>query len=382
MVDYLFQFGINGSDTISTLLKNLDVRLSYRLAGFSDKDLLNFYVEKGSTTSNNNSLLIPDDSYSLLLYENQPTDILVYSSVIVQRTETGFKVYGNSQNRNYFVVRTPILNGNIDTVQVNTTSITIPKNYSEFTSLIPYGYEFRNVSELAAFIRGYGLQLTSQGFKFEDIENGLQLSWDQMIAETIYWVNTGWGPGSTVNINPNARIVTIDSDNGIVQPLTIQKENFILNQNLIPVSLNDLFVYRNNTELSVKALNEGDTLSFMRANISTIEHCIIFDNKTVFNDVIFNLITGLRQQRILVKGQKTSEWTGQMNASGFILNQDNIQDWQEGVKYTKGTIVKFKNEFYMADVAIVLPSNTFDYSKWLKTSNEMIQKGLLPNPST
>ena len=382
MVDYLFQFGINGSDTISTLLKNLDVRLSYRLAGFSDKDLLNFYVEKGSTTSNNNSLLIPDDSYSLLLYENQPTDILVYSSVIVQRTETGFKVYGNSQNRNYFVVRTPILNGNIDTVQVNTTSITIPKNYSEFTSLIPYGYEFRTVSDLAAFIRGYGLQLTSQGFKFEDIENGLQLSWDQMIAETIYWVNTGWGPGSTVNINPNARIVTIDSDNGIVQPLTIQKENFILNQNLIPVSLNDLFVYRNNTELSVKALNEGDTLSFMRANLSTIEHCIIFDNKTVFNDVIFNLITGLRQQRILVKGQKTSEWTGQMNASGFILNQDNIQDWQEGVKYTKGTIVKFKNEFYMADVAIVLPSNTFDYSKWLKTSNEMIQKGLLPNPST
>lgn len=382
MVDYLCQFGVDGASTIDTLIKNLDVRLSYRLAGFSDKDLLNFYVEKGTTTSSNNSLLIPDDSYSLMLYENQPTDTLVYSSIIVQQTETGYKVYGNSQNRNYFVSKLPMFNGLVDTVQVNATTVNIPRNYYSKTTIIPYGYEFGSLEELATFMRGYGLELTSQGFEFGNVENGLELNWDQMIAETIYWAITGWGVGSTVNVNPNARNITINSPEGIVQPLTIQQENFILNQNLIPISLNDLYVYRNNKELSIKALNEGDALSFLRANISTIEHCVVFDNTTVFNDVLFNLTTGLRQQRIYVKGQKSAEWTGQMNASGFILNQDNIKEWQEGVKYTKGTIVKFKNDYYMANVPVILPSNTFNYNAWLKTSYEMVQKGLLPNPST
>lgn len=382
MVDYLCQFGIDGSSSIDSLVKNLDVRLSYRLAGFSDKDLLNFYVEKGTTTSNNNSLLIPDDSFSLLLYENQPTSTLVYSSVIVQQTETGFKVYGNSQNRNYFVSKVPMYNGLIDTIQVNATTVNIPKNYYDKTTIVPYGYEFSSLEELATFMRGYGLELTSQGFEFGNVENGLELNWNQMIAETIYWAVTGWGAGSTVNVNPNARNITINSPEGIVQPLTIQQENFVLNQNLIPVALSDLYVYRNNTELSVKALNEGDALSFLRANISTIEHCVIFDNKTVFNDILFNLTTGLRQQRIYVKGQKSAEWTGQMNASGFILNQDNIKEWQESVKYTKGTIVKFKNDYYMANIPVILPSNTFNYNEWLKTSYEMVQKGLLPNPST
>jgi hypothetical protein len=382
MVDYLCQFGINGSDTIDTLIKNLDVRLTYRLAGFSDKDLLNFYVQKGTTTNNNNSLLIPDDSFSLMLYENQPTDTLVYSSIIVQQTETGYKVYGNSQSRNYFVVKAPMYNGLVDTIQVNSTTVTVPKNYYEYTLIIEYGHEFASLDELSAFIRGYGLQLISQGFEFGNVENGLELNWDQMIAETIYWAITGWGVGSTVNVNPNARSITIDSPQGIVQPLTIQQENFVLNQNLIPIAISDLYIYRNNTQMSVKALNEGDALSFLRANISTIEHCVVFDNKTVFNDTLFNLVTGLRQQRIYVKGQKTAEWTGQMNASGFILNQDNIKEWQESVKYTKGTIVKFKNDYYMANVPVILPSNTFDYTQWLKTSYEMVQKGLLPNPST
>jgi hypothetical protein len=37
-----------------------------------------------SPNSNNASLLIPDESYSVLLYDNQPYDKLAYSSVVVQ----------------------------------------------------------------------------------------------------------------------------------------------------------------------------------------------------------------------------------------------------------------------------------------------------------
>jgi len=382
LVDYLYQFGMDGGTEISNLITNLDVRLGYRLAGFSDKDLLNFYVEKGTPDSKNTSLLIPDDSYSILLYDNQPTDTLIYSSLIIQRTDRGYKVFGNSQNRAYFTSKIPMMNGLFDTVIVNGLTIQIPKQYYDQTIVTPYGVEFTNVNNLAAFIRGYGLYLESQGFKFDDVENGLQLTWEQMIAELAYWIQTGWDVGSTINVNPCARIISINKENSIVQPLTFFQENFILNQNLIPIGLSDLSVYRNDTEFNVKTLNQGDTISFFRGNLSTFEHVVLFDNITVFNDVIYNLTTGLRQQRIYVKGSKTAEWNGQVNAAGFILNQDNIEEWKENVKYNKGTIVKFKNDYYIADKTVILPSVKFNYNDWMKTDYEMIQKGLLPNPST
>ena len=52
-------------------------------------------------------MLIPDESYSVLLYDNQAYDRIVYSSVIVQLTSTGFKVFGNNQTNAFFTVSVP-----------------------------------------------------------------------------------------------------------------------------------------------------------------------------------------------------------------------------------------------------------------------------------
>lgn len=382
IVDYIKQFGVDGTLTVSTLLNNLDVRLAYRMAGFSDKDVLKLFVEKGTTNSKNNSLLIPDDSFDLILYDNQPINTLTYSSIIVQKTLNGFKVYGNSQNQNYFLTKAPLLNGLLETISIDNFKVKIPVNYADEILTIPYGYEFTSKDNLCTFIKGYGLYLNDQGFIFDNIENGVELSWNQMIHELVYWMKTGWETGSTININPSARTLKFNKEGYIVQPLTIQKDNFVLNQNSIPILLNDLFINRNQTELSIKALNQGDALSFFKGNVSNMEHVIILDNTTVFNDVIYNLSTGLRQQRIYVMGQKSAEWQGYVDAAGFILNQDNIKEWQQNQKYSKGTIVKYKNDYYIANEVIILPTNEFDFSKWEKTSNELIQKGLLPNPST
>ena len=89
IVDYEKQLGITATENITSLLDNLDVRLAYRLAGFSDKTLLKFYVEKGSPNSNNVSLLIPDESYQVLLYDNQAYDQLMFTGVVVQKTSQG-----------------------------------------------------------------------------------------------------------------------------------------------------------------------------------------------------------------------------------------------------------------------------------------------------
>ena len=381
IVDYIQQLGMSGYDKVTDLVNNLDVRLAYRVAGFSDKDMLKFYVEKGSPNSKNNSLLIPDESYGVLLYNNQPFTKVVYSSVIIQKSLKGYKVYGNSQNTAFFKTLIPKMNGNYDKYTVADVTVYVSKEYTNNTQIVPYGTEFYSVQALCEFLINYGRYLENDGMIFDNIENGVVENWEQMVAEAIYWTQSGWEVGSTVNVNPAATNLKIDKENGIVQPLTFHQQNFVLNQNLVPIQVKDMSLVRNGTEFTLNVLQNNDTFSYMTANISNYEHCVVFDNVTLFNDVIYNLVTGLRQERVLVKGVKSAEWNGQVDAQGFILNQDNVQEWQENAKYTKGVIVLYKNNYYTS-TKIIQPSTTFNETEWVKTEYATIQKGLLPNPST
>ena len=382
IVDFEKQVGIDSTQTTTDLLDNLDVRLVYRVAGFTDKTLVNFYVEKGSPNSNNASLLIPTESLDVLLYDNIPFNKIIYSGIIVQNAGSGWKVFGNSQTKAYFTISKPKINGNYNLVRVEGESVQIAKDYFENTEiLVPYGTEFVSKQDLAQFIGSYGNYLTTQGVLFDQIESGLDINWNQMVAEYLYWTQSGWGLSSLINLNPAANLITIQKDSCVVQPLTLQRQNFVLNQNLYPIQAVDLSVVRDDTLFSARPLNQGDTVAYGQFNISNFEHGVVFNNVTLFNDVIYNLITGLRQNRITARGTKTADWNGTIDTQGFILNQDNIQEWNNITKYTKGSIVTYKNKYWVS-LRVLEPSMTFDGRYWKETDYNEIQKGLLPNPST
>ena len=382
IVDYEKQVGVDATTNITNLFDNLDVRLIYRLAGFSDKSLLNFFVEKGTPNSRNASLLIPDESYSVLLYDNVPLTTIVYSGVVVQSTSTGWKIFGNSQDTAYFTVSVPKINGNYNRVNVGNLSVQLAKDYVlDSTTLVPYGTEFPDLQGVSQFIASYGNYLSTQGVLFDQIESGIDVNWNQMVSELLYWAQSGWETGSIINLNPAANLITINKDSYVVQPLTLQRQNFILNQNLYPIQSTDLAVTRDSTFFSARTLNEGDTVAYGQFNISNFEHGIVFDNVTLFNDTLYNLVTGLRQNRILTRGTKSADWNGTVDAQGFILNQDNIQEWSPNVKYTRGSIVKYKNKYWFA-LKVLNAQAIFDEQYWKETDYNEIQKGLLPNSST
>ncbi len=384
IVDYEKQQGVDATTEITKLLDNLDVRLVYRLAGFSDKTLLKFFVEKATPNSDNSSLLIPDESYSVLLHDNQPNDQLKFSSVIIQVVENGWKVFGNSQDQAYFTIDTPINNGKTSEVAVDDYSVKIAQDYTTKTvneQLVPYGTQFFTFQGLSQFLASYGAWLSRKGMIFDNIENGIEINWNIMIKEYLYWTQFNWEKGSLLTVNPSAQNLKIEKESDIVQPLTIEQDNFLLNQNLYPIALKDLAIERLDTKFQSKTLNAGDVMAYGQFNMSNIEHGIVFDNNTVFNDVIYNLTTGLRQQRIYLRGTKTAEWNGTVNASGFILNQDNVYEWKTAYKYAKGEIVKYKNKFFTA-IRTIEPAAKFEETNWVETDYNDIQKGLLPNSAT
>ena len=377
IVDYNRITGTNSTVALEKDLQNLDVRLCYRMASFSDKQYLKIYTEKSSPNSTNTSLQIPPESYQLLVYKNQPFDRLIYSSVVIQVVDSGWAVFGYSTARPYFNTLTSIPVGQFETYSVAGKTIQVPARYTNTITQIPYGFVFTTESAVANFLLSYGKFLESQGFEFNNQINGYLMTWSQMVYEFIYWSQQGWNSGSLINLNPLATGLSVFKEQAVVDNITSQTaEHVILDQNRKDFPVRDLNIVRVDNNFTIQPLN-NQSLSFIDMRYTSFESMIVLNNASLFGDLIFEPVTGARQSRLYLSGT-TTEWDGSVNAQGFILNQNNILAWTGLKTYAKGEIVTYKGAYWSA-ATIVQPSTKFNYNDWNQSDYTFIEQGLLAN---
>jgi hypothetical protein len=378
IVDYNRQTGIDSTTALEADLASIDVRLCYRMASFSDKQYIKIYTEKSSPNSVNSTLLIPDESYNLLLYKNQPFDRVIYSSIIVQIVQGGYAVFGYSNAQPYFNILVSQSIGRLQPYTVGDVTVRVPTAYTNTVAQIPYGYVFTNQTSVCDFLLSYGRLLEEQGLEFTDRANGYTLDWSQMVVEFLYWSQQGWDANSLINLNPLASALTITKPGAVVDSISTQtNENVLLDQNKRELPTRDINIVRLENTLTLQPLT-NQSLSFADLRFTNFEHMIVLNNQSVFGDLIYEPITGARQSRLNFVGVTTTEWNGTVDAQGFILNQDNVEEWSGLKKYTKGQIVKYKDQYWSA-ATIVDPSINFDFNNWIKSDYTQIELGLLPN---
>ena len=370
--------GMTDNTAVTNDLNNINLQLAYRMGGYTDKAYLKVFTEKTSPQSNSESLLLPDESFQILLYENEIFDTVQYSSVIVQKTDTGWQVFGNSKTKPYFNIVTSLVDGSYSTFSVGKYEVNVAQNFVDRDVKIPYGYEFNNISSLSDFIASYGRWLESQGFKFADLENNYILDWSQMIREVMYWDQQGWTTGAIININPAATRLYLERQYAVPAPIVGRSpDDFVLNQNLNPIENSALVFDRTDNQFSVETTDEN-AISYLNTKFTAYEHLLVFDNKSVFADVIYDPQTGERQNRLKLVGSRTGDWNGQVNAPGFIFNIDNVQEWSNTQEYSKGDIVLFKSQYYTS-LKTQTATAKFNYTDWAETEYADIKTGLLPN---
>lgn len=380
IVDYKQQSGINSTDALTRDLANLDVRLCYRMASFVAAENLSMRLEKSAPQSENSSLLIPPESYNLLLYKNQPFNRISYSAVIVEVIEDGYTVYGYNTADPYFSTVASRVVGAQQTLTVANVSVTVPAQYSTNIIQVPYGNTFINLAGVVDFLLSYGQYLTSQGLTFAAQENGYTLDWLQMAQEFLYFANQGWATGTIINLNPSAtQVISLRPGAVVDSIISYTPENLILDQNRRAFDVKNLVVRRlGNTFAVIPEPGGSQTISYLNLKFTDYENMVVFDNRTIFNDLIYNSITGERQSRLGLNAATSTEWNGTLNAQGFILNQPNVRAWQSNVKYAKGEIVLYKNNYWQAAITIS-PKIKFEYSDWLKSNYDRVSQGLLQN---
>jgi hypothetical protein len=383
IVDYNQQLGIDSTDALTTDLANLDVRLCYRAASFIAQQNLNLFLEKGSPNSENSSLQIPPESYNLLLYKNQPFNRINYSAVIIEVVDGGYSVYGYSSIDPYFSIQTSKVIGLTQTLTGGNISVTVPNQYTDQIVEIPYGYTFTNLTSVVDFLLSYGQYLTAQGLTFTAQENGYTLDWIQMAQEFLYFANQGWAPGTIINLNPSAtQLISFKAGSVIDSIVTYTPENLLLDQNRRAFDARNLVIQREGNTFTLNPEPGGNqTISYLQLKFTDYEDMVVLNNRTIFNDLIYDTVTAERQNRLKLVATTSTQWNGTLNAQGFILNQNNVEAWRPNAKYTKGEIVIYKNSYWQAST-IVQPKATFEYADWYKSNYNLIQTGLLQNLAT
>lgn len=380
VADYVTNNGASPALTISKFLDNLEVRLGYRAAGFTDKSFLRVLAEQSSPTSSNDSIVIPDENYLVHLHKSASVTRLVYSAVIVEKTTAGFSVTGYNTKNPFFTIVPSDPNSNSHTIEVDGAGGTIYGDFQRITVSIPYGHQFTNKQQVVDFLVSYQRYLLSMGFTFDDfnVELGETKNWELSCKEFLTWTQQGWGPGSIIVLSPVSNKVSANTVNAVVDHI----DNSPSGSRILDIGFNvirsSMFnAVRDGSNFSITSFPEI-TIGLLDLNLVQYEHALIFDNQTVFNDIIYKPELGNRQYRLKLIGNKTDEWAGQLNPPGFIFSNPQIPTWSSGKDYRKGDIVSYKGVNYSAMNGIDA-SNVFGFGQWVQLTNANFTSGMLPN---
>jgi hypothetical protein len=381
IIAHLNSLGVDPFDTLRGLLNNISVQLSYKMSGFSDKKYLTVLAEQYSPTSINESVIIPSENYEVYLNKGTPFKKITYSAVIIEKTQNGYSVSGyNTSSPNFIIVPSDPAAGSSYRIDVDTATATVFNKYKKEKILIPYGQEFTNKQQVVDFLISYQRYLMSLGFVFDEFDENLkeQRNWVLSAKEFLSWTLQYWTVKSILVLSPVNSKLNLLLDGGTVDDLG-NKSNTLMDLNFNNIKIDSLLVNRKSGKFSIES-TIGDTIGLADLNIIQYEHALIFDNTTIFNDVIYKPELGSRQFRLKLIGSKTGNWSGTISSPGFIFNNTMPDSWKTGRDYLRGDLVEFKKKYYVA-IQKIPSADSFNFGYWKQIPKSSIKTGMLPNLS-
>jgi hypothetical protein len=427
LINYLIDYYKSRKISLKLLeekLTNLDVVLSNRLSGFVDKSQQKYLLDSKNPRSSSSSVFVPPENYEIIFNVSSPILSINYSGVIVEKTNGGWiirgydiiqpyfnyfsffptqsdvlisvggvsekfidwepaKVFSNGvivryRNQYYRSLRTHESSANFDdTVWKFLPKLPITggiealerKNFDKFQVLrLSYGTKLTTVQQVVDFLLGYQEYLKSQGFVFDryDSENMVSQDWLTSCKEFMFWTKHNWAVGSLITLSPSAQKLDVSIAVGVADNLLDSFYDYQIFKSdgniLSPKNIN---VNRTFQSLSIETTDTTEGIYYIRIFYVLKEHVVIFSDKTVFNDVIYNKTTGYRQERIKTQGFRTVDWDGDYTSPGFLFDNVNIEPWIPFKDYKLGDIVEYQSILWTSQKNH-LGVDVFDESQWSK----------------
>jgi len=319
--EYLVGKNQNVTSYLGNVIRGVDINLAHKFAGYVQSDTLRVLVDSFGQV-NFTSRIVPAENRNVYLYRSGSIGEFFYSGVVVQKVTGGYKVFGYDSNTSSFTVIPPNTAGRRQIETLGNLRVTFWQQGLETTDKVLYGTVFETPQQVVDVITGWGRWLTSQGWVFDRLndDNGRVVDWQYSAREFVYWCQGSWGNNNFIALSPSSNQVTLRQQQGQIQfvPGTISGVYPILNKTGNPIVERNLETLREDTEITIRPINQ-DTIFGARLFVNTLEHVMILDNVTQFNDIIYQPLFYQYQPRVKVYTHRTRDWTGRLDAPGYFL---------------------------------------------------------------
>ena len=435
LVDYVKSRGLPPR-IIKDKFNKLTVAVSARLSGFVDKAQQKYLLDSKSPRASSSSIFIPAENYDIIFNISSPIASISYSGVILEKTEGGWIITGYDDIQPYFNYfsavenqRDPLIsvggvsepfidweddktfnNGQIARYQndfyrslkthkslakfENANWKKLPKlpsqggveafrrkNFNDIAvKKLSYGTKFTTIQQVVDFLLGYEHYLKSVGFIFTnyDPENQVSQDWLTASKEFMFWTKHNWAVGSLLTLSPSAEKIDLTTPVGVSDSLLDGFYDYqILKADGKPLYPRFINVNRSFQNITVETVDTTDGIYYIKFYYVLKEHVTVFNDRTVFNDIIYDKTTGYRQERIKTQGFRTVDWDGDYTSPGFLFDNVNIAVWQPFTDYRLGDIVAYRS-YYWTSQENQLGTETFDDTKWTKLDSSP-EKQLISN---
>ena len=374
IAEYIRFNGYSVNDEI-TKINNLQLNLCYGMAGFTDKKFLKVVAESVTPSSQSENIFIPDEDLSIFTKKSLPLERVVYSGVQIIQRSGGYEIQGYDIENPFFKIVPSVSANQPKEIRVGETVLFEYTDFENKIINIPYGTVIQSKQQVFDFLVAYQRYLLSRGFVFDGTTgSGDKNDFVTAGAEFAFWTEQKWQEGSVIVLSPYYNTLVVNRAFATVDDLTANgalkdENNAIINPKYYDVSRTD-----NAVEIRI----DTDNTNLYAAQLDPVqyEHVLVFNNTTIFNDIIYQPELGNRHSRLKIVGAKSGDWNGTLHAPGFFINEDKIDIWQTYQDYKKGDIVSYQDKTYVAKSSVD-GANVFDYNDWNIADN--MTTGLVKN---
>ena len=434
VTEYVNVVDLTNHEDYKELVGSLQPRLTFKIRGYTSKDKFKIKLDSKTTTASTD-VFVPEEDYQIVFNTSAPIDNYTYSGLIIEKQGTGYIIRGydklNPQfkilsvlkkssdpnitvggvsakfvtweaekyytkgayvkhNRNFYVVTESHTAGQAFDLSNFTKIPTLPieggvtvqirKNFLPDIEIVPYGTVYKTVQEVADFIVGYDAYLKSIGFEFENFDGRVEevANWRLSLREFLFWSTQNWTAGAVISLSPSASKLVLDSEYSTADNMFELRSKYeVLKEDGRKIEKDNLRIVRQDNHFEILTKNTVNGIYFARIPVVQKEHVCIFNNTTVFNDIIYQPEAGYRQERLKVLGYINADWNGSSSVPGFIFDNATVEDWEPFKNYSTSALVKYKQYFYSAKNRID-GTQEFDDTKWVRL-DERPETELIPN---
>ena len=316
----LINFAHYNNTTVSTVSKrfeNYTTNPIIKAGGFINSNqeiILESSQDKGRVN-------IPEENINTVLYTSQPKEELFFGAVKITKVSTGYKVTGYDTTKQNFVYFKPNKDAGALTVTAGDTTVSKYKHHSSTNSTLDYNTVFDSIQDLYEFIIGYGLYLESKGWN---------LSWNSVASSTVIWSETAKLNAIHYAIPSVTKIEINEKSNGYFSNINnkFDGQYNVVGKAGLQLLNNKLIITRdvigNDGAMTTIEATTGTEIYGVRLYRVEIEHVMVVDNESNFDDLIYNPALGMRHKRVIWRGSRSKNWNGKLFAPGYIVNGNSV----------------------------------------------------------